>query len=253
MTDPMRLDGRVAIVTGGAQGIGRGIAGVLARAGAAVLIGDLQPADEVVAEIEGQGGQAASLTIDVALPRDAGALVARAHEVFGRLDILVNNAAIDAPPGVAWELPDEEWRRTMAVNLDGVFYLSRAAARDMLGHAGGAIVNIASHAAWSPGPGVSPAYGASKAGVLGLTMTFAAQLADRGVRVNAVAPGLVASRDFGWSPEEEARRLAEYPLGAGQPRDIGEAVRYLSSPAARWVTGTVLYVHGGHRRSGPWV
>jgi NAD(P)-dependent dehydrogenase (short-subunit alcohol dehydrogenase family) len=100
---------------------------------------------------------------------------------------------------------------------------------------------------------VSPAYGASKAGVLGLTMAFSAQLADRGVRVNAVAPALVASRDFGWSPEEEARRLADYPMGPGRPEDIGEAVRYLASPAARWVTGTVLYLHGGHRRSGPWV
>ena len=129
----------------------------------------------------------------------------------------------------------------------------RAAARHMLGAGGGAIVNIASHAAWMPGVGVSPAYPASKAGVLGLTMSFAAQLADRGVRVNAVAPALVASRDFGWSEAEEARRLAEYPLGAGRPEDVGEAVRYLASPAARWVTGTVLYVHGGHRRSGPWV
>src|SRR5699024_8097140 len=147
---------------------------------------------------------------------------------------------IDAPPG-AWDLPDGEWRRTLGVNLDGVFYASRAAAREMLAGGGGAIVNIASHAAWMPGADVSPAYGASKAGVRGLTTSFAAQLAGRGVRVNAAAPALVASRDFGWTPEESERRLAEYPLGAGRPEDIGEAVRYLASPSARWVTGTVLY------------
>jgi NAD(P)-dependent dehydrogenase (short-subunit alcohol dehydrogenase family) len=226
---------------------------VLARAGAAVVVGDLQPADGTVAEVEALGGRAAAVTMDVSSPGDAVALVERARDAFGRVDVLVNNAALDAPPGIAWELSDDDWRRTLAVNLDGVFYLSRAVARHMLEAGGGAIVNIGSHAAWTPGTDVSPAYGASKAGVLGLTMSFAAQLAGRGVRVNAVAPALVASRDFGWSAAEEARRLAEYPLGAGRPDDVGEAVRYLASPAARWVTGTVLYVHGGHRRSGPWV
>jgi NAD(P)-dependent dehydrogenase (short-subunit alcohol dehydrogenase family) len=253
VSDAARLDGRVAIVTGGARGIGRGIALVLARAGAAVVVGDLQPAEDTVAEIESLGVRAAAVTMDVSSPEDAAALVEHARDAFGRLDVLVNNAALDAPPGIAWELSDADWRRTLAVNLDGVFYMSRAAAAHMLQSGGGAIVNIGSHAAWMPGVDVSPAYGASKAGVLGLTMSFAAQLADHGVRVNAVAPALVASRDFGWSAEEEARRLAEYPMGPGRPEDIGEAVRYLASPAARWVSGTVLYVHGGHRRSGPWV
>jgi NAD(P)-dependent dehydrogenase (short-subunit alcohol dehydrogenase family) len=253
MSDAARLDGHVAIVTGAAQGIGRGIATVLAAAGAAVVIGDLQSAGDTVAEVEALGGRAIAMEMDVASPDAGTAIVQCALEAFSRLDVLVNNAALDAPPG-AWDLPDEEWRRTLAVNLDGVFYASRAAARHMLAAGGGgAIVNIASHAAWMPGADVSPAYGASKAGVLGLTMSFAAQLADKGVRVNAVAPALVASRDFGWTPEETERRLAEYPLGAGRPEDIGEAVRYLASPAARWVTGTVMYLHGGHRRSGPWI
>jgi NAD(P)-dependent dehydrogenase (short-subunit alcohol dehydrogenase family) len=253
VSDSARLDGRVAIVTGGAQGIGRGIALVLAQAGATIVIGDVQDASGTVARIEGLGGRAAAVTMDVSAPDEAFALVDHAHKAFGGLHLLVNNAGIDAPPGTAWGLEDDEWRRTLAVNLDGVFYVSRAAVRHMLAADGGAIVNISSHTAWMGATDISPAYSASKAGVLGLTMAFAAQLSDKGVRVNAIAPALVASRDFGWSPEHEARRLSEYPLGAGRPEDIGEAVRYLASPAARWVTGTVLYIHGGHRRSGPWV
>jgi 3-oxoacyl-[acyl-carrier protein] reductase len=253
VTDPARLDGQVAVVTGAAQGIGRGIAEVLARAGASVVIGDVQDAGETVAGVERLGSRAAQVTMDVSEPDQAAALLDRARDAFGRVDVVVNNAGIDAPPGTAWELDDAEWRRTMAVNLDGVFYVSRAAVRHMIEAGGGAIVNVASHAAWTPLPDVSPAYGASKAGVLGLTVAFAAQVSERGVRVNAVAPALVASRDFGWSPEHEARRLAEYPLGAGRPEDVGEAVRYLASPAARWVSGTVLHIHGGHRRSSPWL
>jgi NAD(P)-dependent dehydrogenase (short-subunit alcohol dehydrogenase family) len=252
VTDSTRLDGQVAIVTGAAQGIGRATALVLARAGAAVVIGDVQDAGDTVAAVEDGGGRATSMTMDVSVPDQAHALVDRARKAFGRLDVLVNNAAIDAPAGTAWDLADEEWRRTLAVNLDGVFYVSRAAVQHMLEVGSGAIVNISSHLAWTGAIDVSPAYSASKAGVLGLTMAFAAQVGDRGVRVNAVAPALVASRAFGWSPEHEARRLAEYPLGAGRPEDVGEAVRYLASPAARWVTGTVLYIHGGHRKSGPW-
>ncbi|ETX08820.1 MAG: hypothetical protein ETSY2_03055, partial [Candidatus Entotheonella gemina] len=164
---------------------------------------------------------------------------------------LVNNAAIDAPPGNAWDLSDEEWQRTIDVNVSGVFYCSRAALEPMLATGKGCIVNLSSQSARIGAKGMSPAYNTSKAAVLGLTVAFSAQVAERGVRVNAIMPGLVESRDFGWTPEHRAARAAEYPLGLGTPRDIGEAVRYLVSPASRWVSGTALHISGGYQRGNP--
>ena len=253
MRDATPLKGQVAIVTGAAQGIGRGIAIVLAEAGAAIVIGDLQKADGTIGAIEVQGGQATAMVMDVSRPSDAEALTDLALERWQRLDILVNNAGIDAPSGNAWDLPDAEWQRTIDVNLGGVFYCSRAALRPMLAAGRGAIINISSQVARVGHAGMSPAYNASKAGVIGLTVAFSAQVAERGVRVNAIMPGLVESRDFGWSPEERARRAREYPLGLGDPRDVGEAVLYLANPAARWISGTVLHVAGGYQRPAPWL
>jgi len=253
MRDATPLKGQVAIVTGAAQGIGRGIAIVLAEAGAAIVIGDLQKADGTIGAIEAQGGQATAMVMDVSRPCDAEALTDLALERWRRLDILVNNAGIDAPSGNAWDLPDAEWQRTIDVNLGGVFYCSRAALRPMLAAGRGAIINISSQVARVGHAGLSPAYNASKAGMIGLTVAFSAQVAERGVRVNAIMPGLVESRDFGWSPEERARRAREYPLGLGDPRDVGEAVLYLANPAARWISGTVLHVAGGYQRPAPWL
>ena len=253
MREEAPLRGQVAIVTGAAQGIGRGIALVLAGAGARVTIGDIQDATTTVAEIEAAGGQGASMAMDVSRSDEADALVDFALRRYGRLDILVNNAGIDAPPGDAWNLTDGEWRRTIDVNLSGAFYCSRAALRPMLAAGRGAIVNISSQVARVGRPHLSPAYNASKAGLIGLTVAFSAQVAERGIRVNAVMPGLVESRDFGWSPEERAARVREYPLGLGTPWDIGEAVLYLVSPASRWVSGTALQIAGGYQRPGPWL
>ena len=245
MIDITRLDGEVAIVTGAAQGIGRGIANVLAEAGAKIVIGDLQDASGTAAEIRENGGDAVTMVMDTSSPDDARAIVDLAISEYGRLDSLVNNAAIDAPPGNAWDLTDEEWQRTIDVNLSGLFYCSKAALRPMLAARKGAIVNISSQSARYGRKGGSPAYNATKAGVLGLTVAFSTQVADQGVRVNAIMPGPVLSRDFGWSAEERAAREAETPLGFGMPRDIGGAVRYLVGPSARWVSGTALQIHGG--------
>jgi 3-oxoacyl-[acyl-carrier protein] reductase len=248
MPDMHRLDGQVAIVTGAAQGIGQGIAFVLAEAGASIVIGDIREALETVQEIRTAGGQAVSTLMDVSKPEDDEALVNLALAEFGRLDILVNNAGIDAPDGNAWDLADVEWERTIAVNLSGVFYCSRAALVPMLKAGSGCIINISSPAARHGTKGMSPAYNASKAGVLGLTVAFAEQVTERGVRVNAVQPALVESRDFGWTPEVREERSRLYPLGLGTPRDVGQAVLYLASPAARWVSGTSLHLTGGIQR-----
>ena len=254
MAESFRLDGQVAIVTGAAQGIGRGIALVLAEAGARIAIGDIQDATSTAEEVRSEGGQAATMIMDTSKPQDANALVDLALREYGRLDILVNNAGIDAPRGYAWDLSDDEWQRTIDVNLSGVFYCSRAALSPMLEAGSGCIVNISSQAARvAGGKDGSPAYNASKAGLIGLTAGFSAQVAERGVRVNAIMPALVESRDFGWSAEERAAQERQYPLGLGTPRDIGQAVLYLVSPVSRWVSGTALQVTGGYQRSGPWL
>ena len=254
MAASVSLDGQVAIVTGAAQGIGKGIALVLAEAGARIVIGDMQDAGPTVEEIRIGGGEAATMVMDTSNPQEANSLVDLALTKYGRLDVLVNNAGIDAPRGYAWDLPDHEWQRTIDVNLSGVFYCSRAALGPMLKAGSGCIINISSQAARVAGsPDGSHAYNPSKAGLIGLTVGFSAQVAERGVRVNAIMPALVESRDFGWSPEERVSLEQQYPLGLGQPKDIGHAVLYLASPLAGWVSGTALHVTGGYQRSGPWL
>ena len=245
MIDSSRLDGQVAIVTGAGQGIGQGIAKVLAGAGAKIVIGDLQDSATTVEQITDAGGQAVSMNMDTSNPDDAKNLVQFAIDSYGKLDVLVNNAAIDAPDGNAWDLPLDEWRRTIDVNVSGVFYCCQAALQPMLEQGSGVIVSISSRSAISGAEGVSPAYNASKAAVLGLTMSLSKQVSGKGVRVNAIMPSLIESRDFGWTPEERAERISHYPLGVGAPSDVGEAVRYLVSPAARWVSGTALQITGG--------
>jgi len=248
MREVQQLNGQVAIVTGAAQGIGRGIALVLADAGARIVIGDIQDASGTVNEILAGGGQAVSILADISKPDDDKALVNLALAQYGRLDILVNNAAIDAPDGNAWDLSEEEWNRTIAVNLSGVFFCSKAALVPMMKTKSGCIVNISSQSARRGSKGLSPAYNASKAGVLGLTAAFAEQVTEHGIRVNAILPSLVESRDFGWTAAVREERAREFPLGLGTPKDVGEAVLYLVSSAARWVSGTSLHLTGGTQR-----
>ena len=252
MADSNRLEGEVAVVTGAAQGIGRGIAHVLSEAGANIVIGDILSAERTVSEIRETGGNAVSMVMDTSKPEEAQALVDLAVKEYGRLDILVNNAGIDAPRGNAWDLPDEEWRRVIDVNVSGVFYCSRAALGPMLEAGKGFIVSISSQAARVGEKGMSPAYNASKAALLGLTMNLSIQVADKGIRVVALMPGAIDSREPGWSEERKAEILVEYPLGIGTPRDIGEMIRHLASPASKWVSGTAVQLTGGYQRGSTW-
>jgi 3-oxoacyl-[acyl-carrier protein] reductase len=235
----------VAIVTGAAQGIGRAIAESLGSAGADIVLGDLQASGAAVALVRAMGVDAVEVRIDTGKRADADRLVAAAIDRFGRVDVLVNNAAIDAPEGNIMTLSENEWRRTIDVNLSGVFFCAQAVAPIMVRQGGGSIVNISSQASYFGAPHLSPAYNASKAGVLGLTLALAAQLGGDGVRVNAIAPGAVLSRDFGWSASETKAQAERHILGLGEPADVAHAVRYLASPAARWVTASVMHVHGG--------
>ena len=237
------LTGRVALVTGGAVRVGLEIARALADAGADVAIGYLRSAAAAraaVRELEARGVRAVALRADVGRPREARALVAAAVKRLGRLDVLVNNAALFFRTPVETTTP-AQFDRLLAVNLRAPFFCSQAAARAM-GRRGGRIINIADVGAVRAWPGYVP-YGISKAGVVMLTRGLAAALAPR-IPVNAVAPGVVLL-PAGF-PRERGRRLAaRTPMGRpGRPADVAQAVRFFAT-CSDYVTGQVLFVDGG--------
>jgi len=242
-----KLDGKVALVTGGAQGIGRAIALLFAREGAKVAICDLnlEKARETCGEVEFLGQEALAIGGNVADAQEAEAMVQQTVEKFGRLDILVNNAGITRDQ-VLLRMREEDWDLVLSVNLKGAFHCTKAALRPFLKQKAGKVVNIASVTGQMGNAGQAN-YAASKAGMIGFTKSIAREYARRNIQVNAVAPGFIDTAMSQAIPQKERELLIkQIPMERlGTPEDVAEAVLFLSSPAADYVTGQVLNVNGG--------
>ena len=243
----MSLEGQVAVVTGGARGIGRAIALRCAREGADVALMDVN-ADllaQTTQELRALGHRAEGWTVDVTKSAEVDAAVANVLDKLGRIDILVNNAGITRD-GLLIRMEESQWERVLAINLTGAFLCTRAVAKRMLKQRRGRIVNIASVVGIMGNPGQAN-YAASKAGLIGMTKTVARELARRGVTCNAVAPGFINTEMTAALPEAARQRLLEaIPMGTlGEAQDVAEAVLFLVSDAARYITGHVLVVDGG--------
>jgi 3-oxoacyl-[acyl-carrier protein] reductase len=241
------LQGQVAIVTGASRGIGRAVALALAAEGASVVVNyasSSTAAEALVAEITGQSGSALALQADVSKADQVEALVAATLEKWGRVDILVNNAGITRDT-LLLRMKPEDWQAVIDLNLTGVFLCTRAVAKTMLKQRSGRIINIASVAGQMGNPGQAN-YSAAKAGVIGFTKTIAKEMASRGVTVNAVAPGFIATDMTEGLPNTDDI-LKFIPLGRfGQPEDIAGMVRFLAAdPAAAYITGQTFNVDGG--------
>lgn len=245
----MVLAGKVALVTGGGQGIGRALALALAEAGADVAVADilLTAAQRVSAEIEALGRRSLAIYVDVTQPASVQAMVEACQQALGGLDILVNNAGI-FPIKPVTAITEEEWDRVMAVNLKGTFLCSQAALGPMRRAGGGRIINVASVSGLVGAVGLTH-YAASKAGVIGFTKALAREVAPLGITVNAIAPGIIETETTRQTFPEGALQAyqAQVPLRRlGQPEDLTGLVVFLASPAAAYITGQVYAVDGGY-------
>ncbi|HVJ54820.1 MAG TPA: glucose 1-dehydrogenase [Aliidongia sp.] len=249
--DLFRLDGKTALVTGASSGFGHHFALVLARAGAAVLLGARRTdrLEALAAEIRTQGGHAHALTLDVTQADSVEAALAAAGSLAGPIDILINNSGVSGPAAFAADLEEQDWDRVMDTNLKGTWLVSRAVARRMIAAGqGGSIVNIASMLGLRVAHAVS-AYAVSKAGVTQLTKAMALELARHRIRVNALAPGYFETdlnREYLNSPAGQAMIKRIPQRRTGQVEDLDGVLLLLASDASRYMTGTVIPIDGGH-------
>ena len=242
-----RLTNKTALVTGAGRGIGRGIAVTLAAEGADLLICDV--AEDLLREtadlLTSYGRRCEQLVVDLSQSDDAEGIVGTAIEMLGRLDVLVNNAGINRD-AMLHNMTNEQWDLVMAVDLRAVFLTTRAAARHMRERGSGRIINISS-GAWLGNVGQAN-YAAAKAGVVGLTLTAARELARKGVTANVICPGFIDTAMTRGIPEHVREDvLRRIPMGRpGQPEDVGHLVAFLASDAAGYITGEVINVSGGY-------
>lgn len=248
-----RFAGRIAIVTGAGNGIGAAIAARIAAEGAAVVAADKDEsaAQKVCAEVAAAGGKAAACRVDICVPADVEAMTSFTRERFGPAHILINNAGLGSQKHFL-ETPLEMLRLMLDTNIVGTFLCAQAAARDMVGLGGGAIVNFSSHSGFLGSSGRA-AYAASKAGIIGMTRVMAVDLAQHNIRVNTVAPGTVATPRIKASHNEERREtwLKSIPMARyGEPHEIAAAALFLASDDAAYMTGQTIAVDGGFTIAG---
>jgi len=242
----MDLSDKVAIVTGSGQGIGQTIALKLAESGATVVVNDIgESAQNVSDEIKKMKRESTAVLADVSSSSDVARLVDTTIEAYGKVDILVNNAGITRDQLIL-RMSDEDWDRVMTVNLKSVFLCTKAVLRHMIKQRWGRIISIASIVGLIGNAGQAN-YASAKAAIIGLTRTIAKEAASRGITANAVAPGFIDTAMTRQLPEERRQELmSRIPLGTlGTPRDVAEAVAFLASEEARYITGQVLTVDGG--------
>lgn len=244
----MRLENKTAIVTGAGRGLGKGIAKKLASEGARVVLADMIPADDAVAEIEAEGGTAAAFTVNVTQQEEVQALIAFAVETYGTLDIMVNNAGINRD-GMLHKMPAENWNIVIDVDLTGTFYGTQEALKYMREKNYGRIINISS-GSWLGNLGQAN-YAAAKAGVVGLTKTAARESARKGITCNVICPGFIET-DMTLKLKEVNEGAAwqsmmqRIPMGyAGKPEDVGSMAAFLASDEAAYITSEIINVGGG--------
>jgi 3-oxoacyl-[acyl-carrier protein] reductase len=239
------FDQQVALITGGARGIGAEIARRLARGGATVVCADVLDSAPIVTEIEAAGGAAEGRELDVTSAEGVAETVAAVHETHGRIDILVNNAGITRDQLLV-RMKAEDWDLVLGINLDGVFKVTQPVAKIMMKARSGRIVNVASVVGLMGNAGQTN-YAASKAGLIGFTKSLARELGPRNVTVNAVAPGFIATPMTDALSEEQREQLLRSVAipRLGTPGDVAEAVAFLAGPNASYITGVVLNISGG--------